>query len=103
MVILAIDQGTTGTTTIIYDHDGHIIQKAYLEFEQIYPRPGWVEQDPEVIWDTVVKTIKEVTSKCDETIKAIGITNQRETTIIWDKTKKNISVINHHQRWWLEM
>jgi glycerol kinase len=84
MAILSIDQGTTGTTVLLVDHSGNIIGKAYSEFEQIYPQPGWVEHDPEEIWDTVVETVGEVCSAYPGTIEAIGITNQRETTIIWD-------------------
>lgn len=84
MAILSIDQGTTGTTVLLIDHGGNIIGKAYSEFQQIYPQPGWVEHDPEEIWDTVVETVGEVCSAYPGTIEAIGITNQRETTIIWD-------------------
>ena len=86
MNILAIDQGTTGTTTILYNEKGQKIAKAYREFTQIFPKPGWVEHDPMEIWQTVVANIKEIQEKTSEKITAIGITNQRETTIIWDKT-----------------
>ena len=60
MHILAIDQGTTGTTTVLYDEDGKIVDKAYQEFRQIYPKPGWVEHDPLDIWQNVVETVREL-------------------------------------------
>ena len=85
MYILAIDQGTTGTTTVLYDKEGKIIDKAYQELRQIYPEPGWVEQDPLEIWQTVVKTVQELLTRTRSKITALGITNQRETTVIWDK------------------
>jgi len=85
MYILAIDQGTTGTTTVLYNQDGKIVDKAYREFKQIYPKPGWVEHDPLEIWGTVVDSVQQLKSRNKEKISAIGITNQRETTIIWDK------------------
>ncbi len=85
MYILAIDQGTTGTTTVLYNQEGKIVDKAYREFRQIYPRPGWVEHDPLEIWQTVVDSVQELKSRNKENIVAIGITNQRETTIVWDK------------------
>ncbi len=84
MAILSIDQGTTGTTVILVDHSGEVIEKAYREFKQIYPKPGWVEHDPEEIWQTVVSGITEICGNYDGSIEAIGITNQRETTVIWD-------------------
>ena len=86
--ILAIDQGTTGSTIIIFNKQGQIAAKAYREFPQIYPKPGWVEHDPIKIWQSVKLTIADALKagkiKGFE-IAAIGITNQRETTIIWDK------------------
>jgi glycerol kinase len=85
MYILAIDQGTTGTTTVLYNQEGEIVDKAYRELRQIYPRPGWVEHDPLEIWQTVVDSVQELKSRNKEKIVAIGITNQRETTIVWDK------------------
>ncbi|MCX6178486.1 MAG: glycerol kinase GlpK [Chlorobiales bacterium] len=85
MAILAIDQGTTGTTSILYDPEGQVIAKAYQEFTQIYPQEGWVEHDPEEIWQTVVDGVRELKVGYDQTITTIGITNQRETTIVWDR------------------
>ncbi len=82
--VLAIDQGTTGTTTILFGADGTIVRKAYREFTQHYPQPGWVEHDPMEIWKTVVDTVTELVSGGSEEIVGIGITNQRETTVVWD-------------------
>jgi len=86
--ILAIDQGTTGSTVIIFNKHGQIVAKSYREFPQIFPKPGWVEHDPMKIWQSVKLTIADALKsrhiKGSE-IAAIGITNQRETTIIWDK------------------
>jgi len=92
--ILAIDQGTTGSTIIIFDRRGRIVSRAYREFPQIFPKPGWVEHDPVKIWQSVKLTIADALKagkiKGSE-IAAIGITNQRETTIIWDrKTSKPV-------------
>jgi glycerol kinase len=85
MAILAIDQGTTGTTCILYNSEGKPIAKAYREFTQIYPREGWVEHDPEEIWRSVVDGVQELRAVCPALVTAIGITNQRETTIVWDR------------------
>lgn len=87
--ILAIDQGTTSSRSILYDASGRKMASAQQEFKQFYPRPGWVEHDPEEIWRSQHATIREVVAKAGiefETIAAIGITNQRETTTVWDKT-----------------
>ncbi|MBN2282045.1 MAG: glycerol kinase GlpK [Candidatus Marinimicrobia bacterium] len=85
MYILAIDQGTTGTRAIIFDKKGESVASAYQEFTQIYPQPGWVEHDPMEIWDTVVTTIGKLPAKYKKKISAAGITNQRETTVVWNK------------------
>lgn len=85
MYILSIDQGTTGTKSVLYNQDGQIVDLAYREFTQIYPQPRWVEHDPLEIWQTVVDTVEELQSRCYGEIAAIGITNQRETTVVWDK------------------
>jgi glycerol kinase len=85
MNILAIDQGTTGTTTILCDTNGRIERKAYREFEQIYPKPGWVEHNPLEIWRTVVDTIDELDAIGKLDVAAVGITNQRETTVLWNR------------------
>ena len=84
--ILSIDQGTTGSRAVVYDKNGIQIAGAYQEFPQYFPKPGWVEHDPEEIWESVNNTVQEVLGKVpDGSIAAIGITNQRETTVVWDK------------------
>ena len=90
--ILAIDQGTTGSRAIIYDKRGSIVCSSYMEFPQIFPKSGWVEHNPLEIWESVIKTIQAVLKKVSsKEILAIGITNQRETTLVWDrKTGKPI-------------
>jgi len=85
MCILAIDQGTTGTTSVIYGRQGEILARAYAETKQIYPEPGWVEHDPLEIWQAVVETVGELLRGFTGRITALGITNQRETTILWDR------------------
>ncbi len=83
--ILAIDQGTTGTTSILIDIQGKIIAKAYREITQIYPYPGWVEHDPQQIWESVLESCTELIEAAAGRgrITAVGVTNQRETTIVW--------------------
>ncbi len=85
--ILAIDQGTTGSRAIIYDKNGCKVASAYEEFPQYFPKPGWVEHNPGEIWASVKNTLEKVLAKVpDGSIAAIGITNQRETTIVWDRS-----------------
>lgn len=86
MYILAIDQGTTGTRAVLYDDRGRMVDKSDRSFRQIYPKPGWVEHDAMEIWQTVVDTVQELLARNNGKIAAIGITNQRETTVIWDRT-----------------
>jgi glycerol kinase len=84
----AVDQGTTGTRFMIFDQQGQSVSSAYEEHGQIYPQPGWVEHDPMEIWDKTQKVIQAVMEKGrvkPEEIAAIGVTNQRETTIVWDR------------------
>lgn len=86
--ILALDQGTTSSRAIVFDHQGQIRSVAQKEFTQLFPQPGWVEHDPNEIWSTQAGVAAEATVKMGingSNIKAIGITNQRETTIVWDK------------------
>lgn len=87
--IMAIDQGTTGTTVMIFDRNGGLISSGYKEIQQYYPKPGWVEHNPDEIWqttsDVIEQTLKKGRIKSNQ-IAAIGITNQRETTVLWDKT-----------------
>jgi len=86
--VLALDQGTTSSRSILFDRSGQIETVAQKEFEQIYPEPGWVEHDATEIWSTQMGTASEALSRADvdaEELAAIGITNQRETTIVWDR------------------
>ncbi len=86
--ILVIDAGTTGIRSILFDRETSIVSQAYCEIPQIYPEPGWSEQDPEVIWEKCVKVVKEslkIGGFTSENIRAIGITNQRSTSLLWDK------------------
>lgn len=86
--VLSLDQGTTSCRAILFDRDSNIIGVAQKEFRQIYPKAGWVEHDAEEIWSTQYGVIAEVIAKTGinpEEIAAIGITNQRETTVVWDK------------------
>ncbi|UCF20211.1 MAG: glycerol kinase GlpK [Gemmatimonadota bacterium] len=87
-VILAIDQGTTGTTVLTVDQEGSVTGRAYQEIEQHYPRPGWVEHDPGEIWRSVQRTVAaalEAAGNTPEDVAGIGITNQRETVVVWDR------------------
>ena len=86
--ICAIDQGTTGTTVIILDESLHVRARVTREFEQIFPKPSWVEHDPEVIWESTQATLAGAQQEAGigpEDIAAVGITNQRETTVVWDR------------------
>ncbi|MBL0728215.1 glycerol kinase GlpK [Piscinibacter sp. HJYY11] len=86
--LLALDQGTSSSRSIVFDKDGHIVAMAQREFRQIYPQPGWVEHDPKEIWETQLATAKEVLQKAKllaKDIASIGITNQRETTLVWNR------------------
>ena len=86
--IMALDQGTTSSRCILYDRAGQQISVSQKEFRQIYPKAGWVEHDPMEIWSTQLEVALEAMRKVfagPENIAAIGITNQRETTIVWDK------------------
>ncbi|UCC73000.1 MAG: glycerol kinase GlpK [Gemmatimonadota bacterium] len=87
-VILAIDQGTTGTTVLAVDRAGSVVGRAYREIEQHYPQPGWVEHDPEEIWRSVQATVDEALQAgglAASDVAGIGITNQRETVVLWDR------------------
>ena len=83
----AIDQGTTGTRFMVFDHDGAVVANAYEKHEQIYPEPGWVEHDPLEIWDNTQRVIERALADAGLTpdnLAALGVTNQRETTLLWD-------------------
>jgi glycerol kinase len=86
--ILSLDSGTTSNRAILFDHDGSIMGQSQEEFKQIFPAPGLVEHDPEEIWNTLLGVIKDLLNKTatrPEQIAGIGITNQRETTVVWEK------------------
>ena len=86
--VLALDQGTSSSRSIVFDQAGRIQAMAQREFRQIYPQPGWVEHDPEELWQSQLATAQEAIAKAGLTardIKAIGITNQRETTVVWNR------------------
>src|SRR4051812_16061381 len=90
--ILALDQGTTSSRAILFNHDGGIVATAQKEFPQIFPKPGWVEHDAQEIWATQAGVASEVLHKAHTTaadVGAIGITNQRETTVVWDRKTGN--------------
>jgi glycerol kinase len=85
--VAAIDQGTTGTRCILFDHDGRIVTSAYEEHCQIYPQAGWVEHDPLEVWEKTQRTIRTALDRgriSPTDIAAVGVTNQRETTVVWD-------------------
>ena len=86
--IVSIDQGTTSSRAILFNIKGKPIYSSQKEFTQYFPKSGWVEHNPEEIWSTTTKTLKNVINKAKKikgNILAIGITNQRETTVLWDK------------------
>src|SRR5262245_56740426 len=86
--VLAIDQGTTGSTALVFDGDGGVLARAYAEITQHYPEPGWVAHDPEEIWSKSLRVMAEALAAARVApgeLKAIGITNQRETTLVWDR------------------
>jgi glycerol kinase len=87
-VVAAIDQGTTGTTVLVVDRRGRIVGRAYSEFSQHYPKPGWVEHDAQEIWDVTVRVLRRALGQAGvrpAALAAIGITNQRETTVLWNR------------------
>jgi glycerol kinase len=87
--ILAFDQGTTSSRAILFDEQANIVAVAQKEFTQIFPKPGWVEHNPDEIWGSQIEVAREAVAKANihpSEITAIGITNQRETTVVWDKT-----------------
>ncbi|HEY0482840.1 MAG TPA: glycerol kinase GlpK, partial [Kofleriaceae bacterium] len=96
--VIAIDQGTTGTTVLVLDEALQLRGRGYQEFRQIYPEPGWVEHDPEDIWASVCAALQAALSGIDpQSVAAIGITNQRETTLVWDR--KTGRAIHHAIVW----
>src|SRR5690242_7542900 len=96
--VIAIDQGTTGTTVLVLDEQLAVRGRGYQEFRQIYPQPGWVEHDPEDIWRSVTSALAQATAGITpSSIAAVGITNQRETTVLWDRTTGKAA---HHAIVW---
>src|SRR6266481_9628012 len=88
-MILALDQGTTSSRAIVFDHNGAVRGVAQKEFTQVFPSPGWVEHDPQEIWASQIGVAVEALGRAQalpKDIAAIGITNQRETTIVWDRS-----------------
>ncbi|WP_104640918.1 glycerol kinase GlpK [Helicobacter bizzozeronii] len=86
--IMALDQGTTSSRTLIFDKQGRVVSMAQKTFSQFFPKPGWVEHDPKEIWATQIATLTEALAKANldaKNIAALGITNQRETTVLWDR------------------
>ncbi len=99
-IILAIDQGTTSSRALAFDDQAAIVSTAQAEFPQIYPQPGWVEHDPEAIWATTLKTARDAIASAEAAggdVVAIGITNQRETTVVWDR--KTLAPIHNAIVW----
>ena len=86
MSVLAIDAGTTGVTAVVVEDDGTIAATGYQEFAQHFPHPGWVEHAPEEIWQATLEATRAVLKKYDASrLRAVGITNQRETVLLWDR------------------
>jgi glycerol kinase len=85
---VALDQGTTSSRAMVFNHEGQVEAVSQKEHEQIYPKPGWVEHDPKEIWDRCQEVIDEAVEKAGaskDDIAALGITNQRETAVVWDR------------------
>ena len=83
----AVDQGTTSTRFMVFDHGGQVVSVDQKEHEQIFPKPGWVEHDPMEIWQRTQEVIHAGLDKVQASdIAAVGVTNQRETTVVWDRT-----------------
>jgi glycerol kinase len=83
--ILALDQGTTGSTALVVHQDGTVLGRGYREFTQHYPQPGWVEHDPEEIFRVSLEVMREALAQCGDQPAGLGITNQRETAVLWDR------------------
>ncbi|SEP16693.1 glycerol kinase GlpK [Trujillonella endophytica] len=85
MPVLAIDAGTTGVTALVVGSDGGVLARGYREFAQLFPRPGWVEHEPEDIWTATLAACREALGRTDRTPSCVGITDQRETAVVWDR------------------
>src|SRR4051812_48097926 len=98
--LLALDQGTSSSRSIVFDAEGRIVAMAQEELPQIYPQPGWVEHDPRDIWRTQLATARNALAQAKleaKSIRAIGITNQRETTMLWNR--KTGAPVHHAIVW----
>src|SRR5436853_6833229 len=87
-VVIAVDAGTTGVRSLAVDEKGAVAGWSYREFPQYFPQPGWVEHDPDEIWEAVQATLAELQAKLHDegqTVAAIGVTDQRETVVVWDR------------------
>nr|MBA2768291.1 glycerol kinase [Sporichthyaceae bacterium] len=84
MSVLAIDAGTTGVTALVVDENAQVVSRGYEEFSQHFPRPGWVEHGPEEIWQATLSACRRALD--GQRVTAVGITNQRETAVLWDRT-----------------
>src|SRR5918911_992634 len=87
-LVLSIDQGTTGTTALVFDGDCKVRGRGYSEFTQHYPRPGWVEHDADEIWRVSLGAVRDALSSADadaSELRAVGVTNQRETVVAWER------------------
>jgi glycerol kinase len=85
MPVLAIDAGTTGVTALVVGEDGDVLARGYREFAQLFPRPGWVEHEPEDIWTATVAACRQALAGTDARPTCVGITDQRETAVVWDR------------------
>ena len=85
MAVLSIDAGTTGVTALVVTEDGQIAARGYQEFPQHFPEPGWVEHDPEEIWQATLAACAAALAAAPGPVRCIGITNQRETAVLWDR------------------
>ena len=85
MPVLAIDAGTTGVTALVVGEDGGVLARGYREFAQLFPRPGWVEHEPDDIWTATVAACREALAGAEEQPTCVGITDQRETAVVWDR------------------
>src|SRR5918911_906521 len=85
MPVLAIDAGTTGVTALVVGEDGGVLARGYREFAQLFPRPGWVEHEPEDIWTATVAACRQALARTDAQPTCVGITDQRETAVVWDR------------------
>src|ERR671916_258825 len=83
--VLALDQGTTGSTALVIHQDGTVLGRGYREFTQHFPQPGWVEHDPEEIFRVSVEAMREAVATSGERPSGLGITNQRETVVLWER------------------